>query len=70
MELVTHSTEKEILNLFMYVLSNSTTALQFCQTFGGTAVEEKNTCFECQPIRIKSMYVDVLSDWTTITKAI
>ena len=27
--------------LFMYILSKSTTALQFCQKFGGTVVEEK-----------------------------
>ena len=70
MELVTHSTEKEILNFFMYNLSNSTTALQFYQMFEGTVVEKKNACFECQPIRIKSMYADVLSAWTTITKAV
>ena len=36
----------------------------------GALLLKKNACFECQPIRIKSMYVDVLSDWTTITKAV
>ena len=36
----------------------------------GAPLLKKNTCFECQPIRIKSTYADVLSDWTTITKAV
>ena len=56
---------------FLCTFSQSQPQLcNFVRRSGGTVVEEKNTCFECQPIRIKSTYADALSDWTTITKAV